>query len=188
MIEIEKKLNPSNESVELIKNDAIFISSKIMNGILYDYENFSLIKDDVWLRKRNGKFDLKVSRDKDRKNRFLDIYDEIKDESKICEALNIKSIAEENFIEVANLITKRGKYKLGEINIDFDFVTSAHDDFAYQLMEVELMVEIEVEVPAALEKIKRLMNRYGIPDKSATAKIMQYFHEKKRHIFDAISQ
>jgi adenylate cyclase class IV len=188
MIEVEKKLAASFEIAERIKNDAIFISSKIMNDILYDYEDFSLIKDDVWLRKRNGKFDLKVSKDKDRQNRFLDIYDEIENEHEICEVLNIKSIAEENFIEVANLITKREKYKLGEINIDFDFVTSAHDDFAYQLMEVELMVEIEAEVPAALEKIKRFMNRYGIPDKSAPAKIIQYFHEKKRHIFDALSQ
>ncbi|MDR2781065.1 MAG: hypothetical protein LBB21_01220 [Holosporaceae bacterium] len=73
MIEIEKKLNPSNESIELIKNDAVFVAHKVMNDILYDYEDFSLIKNDIWLRKRNGKFDLKVSKDKDRKNRFLDI-------------------------------------------------------------------------------------------------------------------
>jgi uncharacterized protein YjbK len=155
---------------------------------LFDYADFSLIKDDIWLRKRNGKFDLKVSKDKNRQNRFLDIYDEIEEESKLCELLNVESIAGENFIEVANLITKREKYKLGKLNIDFDFVTSAHDDFEYHLMEVELMVETEAEVPIALEKIKQFMLEYEIPDRSASAKIMQYFYEKKRHIFDALSQ
>ncbi|GHU13086.1 hypothetical protein FACS189449_07950 [Alphaproteobacteria bacterium] len=186
MIEVEKKLNPSLETIERINNDAVFVTSKTMNDILYDYEDLSLSKNDIWLRKRNGKFDLKVSRDKDLKNRFLDIYDEIEDEEKICKALHIKSIADENFIEISNLITKREKYKLGEFNIDFDFVTSARDDFVYHLMEIELMVEDESEAPAALEKIKRFIAEYDIPEKSATAKHMQYFFEKKRHIFDLL--
>jgi adenylate cyclase class IV len=80
MIEVEKKLNPSFETAERIKNDAAFIGSKTMNDVLYDYPDLSLIKNDIWLRKRNGKFDLKMSKDKDRKNRFLDIYDEIEHE------------------------------------------------------------------------------------------------------------
>jgi adenylate cyclase class IV len=84
---------------------------------------------------------LKVSKDKDRKNRFLDIYDKIEDESKICELLNIESIAEGNFIEVANLITKREKYKLGEFNIDLDIVTSALNDFAYRLMDNVMQIK-----------------------------------------------
>jgi adenylate cyclase class IV len=157
-----------------------------MNDVLFDYPDLSLIKNDIWLRQRNGKFDLKMSKDKDRKNRFLDIYDEIEEESKICEALHIESIVDEKLIEVANLITKREKYKLGEFNIDFDFVTSAHDGFVYHQVEVELMVENESETPIALEKIKKFMAEYGIPEKSATAKIMQYFFEKKRHIFDLL--
>jgi adenylate cyclase class IV len=188
MIEIEKKLNPSNESVELIKKEAVFVAHKVMNDTLYDYEDLSLIKNDIWLRKRNGRFDLKVSKDKDRKNRFLDVYDEIENESKICEILNIVSIDDANFIEVANLTTKREKYKLGEFNIDLDIVTSAADDFVYNLLEVELMVESESEISEAREKIKKFMDKYGIADKSANAKIMQYFFEKKRHIFDALQQ
>jgi adenylate cyclase class IV len=186
VIEVEKKLSPSSGAVERIKNDAVFISSKTLNDILYDYENFSLIKNDTWLRKRNGKFDLKVSKDRDRKNRFLDIYDEIEDEEKICKALRIKSIAEENFIEVANLITQRGKYKLGEFNIDFDSVTSAHDDFVYHVMEIELMIEDKSGVPIAMEKIRQFMNEYDVKDQSAIAKIMQYFYEKKRYVFDIL--
>jgi adenylate cyclase class IV len=188
MIEIEKKFNPSNESVELIKKDAVFVAHKIMNDILYDYKDLSLIKNDVWLRKRNGKFDLKVSKDKDRKNRFLDIYDEVEDESKIREILNITSIDDANFVEIANLTTKREKYKLGEFNIDLDIVTSAADDFVYNLLEVELMVESESDIPMACEKMKKFMDEYDIADKSANAKIIQYFYEKKRHIFNALQQ
>jgi hypothetical protein len=119
MIEVEKKLNPSFGTVGRIKNDAVFVASKTMNDVLYDYPDLSLIKNNIWLRKRNGKFELKVTKDKDRKNRFLDIYDEIEEESRICETLNIKSITDGKFIEVANLITKREKYKLGEFNIAF---------------------------------------------------------------------
>jgi adenylate cyclase class IV len=188
MIEIEKKLNPSGESVELIKKDAVFVAHKVMNDVLYDYEDLSLIKNDIWLRKRNGKFDLKVSKDKDRKNRFLDIYEEIEDELKICEILNIVSIEEANFVEVANLITKRKKYKLGEFNIDLDVITSAADDFVYNLLEVELMAESESEIQKAREKIKKFLEEYDIAEKSANAKIIQYFYEKKRHIFDALQQ
>lgn len=83
MIEIEKKLNPSSEIIEQIKNDTIFVELRTMDDILYNYEDFPLIRNDTWLRKRNGKFDLKVSRDKGMKNREFDIYDEIEDESKI---------------------------------------------------------------------------------------------------------
>lgn len=122
------------------------------------------------------------------KNREFDIYDEIEDESKICETLNIESIEKGNFIEVANLITKREKYKLEDFNIDFDLVTSAHDNFVYHLMEVELMVEDDSDTAIALEKIKRFMNKYSIEDKHSTAKLMQYFYEKKRHIYDILQQ
>ena len=188
MIEIEKKLNPSPEIIERIKNDATFVKVITKNDILYDYKDLSLTKNDVWLRKRNGKFELKVSRDKNVKNRALDIYDELEDESKICEFLKIKSIESENFIEIVNLRTKRERYKLGEINIDFDYATSPYDDFVYSMMEVELMVEDESDSAISLEKIKAFMNKYGIEDKPAATKIMQYCYEKKRHIYDELMQ
>jgi adenylate cyclase class IV len=185
VIEIEKKLNPSLGTIELIKNDAVFVVSKKMSDIYYDYEDFSLMKNDVWLRKRDGKFELKISKDKDRKNRSVDVYDEIEEEAQICMALGVRSISNAGFIEVANLLTKREKYKLGEFNIDLDFVTSAHDDFVHHLMEVELMAEDESKVPNALEKINVFIKNYNI-DKFATSKLMQYFYERKRYVFDLL--
>lgn len=186
MIEIERKLHPSSEIVEKIKNDATFLVSQMMNDIVYDYEDLSLIQNDIWLRKRNGKFDLKVSKDNDIKNRKFDIYDEIEEESKMCEFLKIKSIESANFIEIAHLVTRREKYKLEEFNIDFDWVTSAHDDFIYHIMEVELILKNESEIVLSTEKIKEFMCKYGIEDKPAIAKITQYFYEKKRHIYDVL--
>ncbi len=188
MIEIEKKLNPPSEIIDQIKSDAVFVESRTMNDIFYDYKDFSMIRNDIWLRKRNGRFDLKVSRDKDMKNRDFDIYDEIEDESKICKTLNIESIEKESFIEVANLITRREKYKIEDFNIDFDLVTSMHDNFVYRLMEVELMVKDDYDTAIALEKIKRFMNKYNIEDRHATAKLIQYFYEKKQHIYDILQQ
>jgi adenylate cyclase class IV len=188
MIEVEKKLAPSMESIARIKADAIFISSEMMNDVLFDYADFSLIRNDVWLRRRNDKFDLKISKNMNIPHRFLDVYDEIEGEFEICKTLGIKSIGGEDFIEVANLVTKREKYKLANISIDFDFTTSALDDFAYSIMEVELLVKHESDVPAASGKIAHFIDTYAIIDRPAVAKIIQYFREKKRHIFDLLQR
>jgi adenylate cyclase class IV len=188
MIEVEKKLKPPFETICRIKNDATFIVFQTINDVLYDYQDLTLIKNNMRLRRRNGKFELKVSKDKidAMKNYSLDINDEIDDEAKICEILNIKSIEDENFVEVVNLVTKREKYKLGSLNIDFDFVTSPNDDFTYQLMEVEIMVENESDIPAASEEINAFMAKYNILDEIAVPKIIQYFYKKKRHILDIL--
>lgn len=190
MIEVEKKFLLDEEQEKKIITEAKFIFEKIFTDIYYDKSDYSLTKNDKWLRQRSGKWELKVSLDKTA-GRKGDIYDEIEDENKIREILNIP--VEDNFeddlirsgySEFCSCKTTRKKYKLGGYGVDIDFVDFG--DFNYSLAEIELMAEQEREVKYALQKIIELADYLGLENKYVMGKVLVYLERKKPEHFQVL--
>jgi adenylate cyclase class IV len=112
----------------------------------------------------------------------VDCYNEIENEEKIKMFLNIKSF--KTLQKILHLVTKRSSYKHGEFTIVFDSVTSELDDFTYELMEIEIMVKNESEIPIASEKIKIFAEQYGLLDEKMPGKVLKYFYEKNKELYD----
>lgn len=186
MIEIEKKFIVSNEISNNIKNDSVFVSAKTIEDIYYDFHDFRLVKQDLWLRSRNGVVEMKIPNSKCQGSENIDIYDELEDEQKIKTFLKINSF--DNLRKIVDLTTQRETYKLGEFTIVFDSVTSKLNDFRYQLMEIEMMATDEDDIREISEKIKNLARKYQLSEGKTQGKVVKYLYEKDREIYDILAR
>ena len=94
----------------------------------------------------------------------IDIYEEIAGDGEICQRLSVQNL--DNFSPLYNLVTRRKKYKLDDFNIDLDSVSSKINDFRYQLLEIELMIDDESDKEFAAQKIANLANEYGLHERA----------------------
>ena len=90
MIEVEKKFILTKKEKERLIKGAEFLNEKVFTDIYYDTNDFSLTSNDRWLRSRDGKFELKIPIHQGA-DRLIDQYNELEDEQKIREALNLFS-------------------------------------------------------------------------------------------------
>ena len=88
MIEVEKKFILNKQDKERLTKRAEFLNERVFADIYYDTNNFSLTSKDKWLRSREARFELKLPLHKGAE-RSADQYDELEDEQKIREALNL---------------------------------------------------------------------------------------------------
>lgn len=191
MIEIEKKFNLTKEQEENLKKDAAFISKKEMVDSYFDNEKFDLTKNDVWLRERNGQFELKVCQDKNIE-RKADQYDELEDEDKIREFLKIKKqgsfiedIKKAGYLPFCELKTIRSKYKSDSLMIDIDEVRS--DGYFYALVEIEMMVENQSQTKDAADKIVEFAKSKGLETGVYTrGKVLEYIRQKRPEHFKVL--
>ena len=90
MIKVQKKFILNEQDKERLTKNADFLNERVFTDIYYDTEFFSLTSNDKWLRSREGRFELKLPLHEG-VDRLADQYDELEDEQKIREALNLPS-------------------------------------------------------------------------------------------------
>ena len=88
MIEIEKKFIPEEGDIERITEGAEFISETVNDDIYYD-KDFSLTKRDIYVRRRNGAFEMKVGIRRRGLEGIISTYEEVYNENTIREKLGI---------------------------------------------------------------------------------------------------
>lgn len=186
MIEVEKKFLPSEEVVQRLTQGAEFLGEKVLTDIYYDGNNYSLTTQDIWLRRRNGTFELKLPlQEANKTTRTLDKYEELDTEEAIREALDIPvkgSLAEDleaaGFESFCTIVTTRQEYRIGEFIIDLN-----HMDFGYSIGEIEMLVSTQGEMEAAEGKILAFARKHGI-DTSAPVrgKVIEWlFRNNPKH-------
>lgn len=187
MIEIEKKFNLNESDLKKLTDGAVFIKEVVIKDIYYDNSQFDLTTKDIWLRARDGKFELKVGMSA-AAERLADHYDEIEDEDKIREMLNLTktgnfshALAEANLKQFCVCVTTRKKYKNGSFAIDIDIAD--FENFTFGLAEVELLVEDESQIEKATKQIIDFAKSKGITQKSPSrGKIAEYLrHTRPKH-------
>ena len=190
MIEVEKKFILTNDDKARLIEGTTFIKEYVFEDSYYDNELFSLSSKDVWLRNRNGKFELKVPLHKSLE-RSADQYNEIEDENKIKKFLKLHlnesvemSIKNAGYFPFCTYKTTRKKYKKDMFVIDIDYVE--FDSFTYDIGEIELMVNNENEMKDAIEKILDFAKSYNLTIAPVRGKVIEYLKRVKPQHYQAL--
>lgn len=153
MIEIEKKFSYDKDKLDLLVKDCVFLKKvRIVDVYLDDSVNY-LFNNDLWLRKRDGLFELKIPLDDNR--------GEVKSYREISDLDEIKLFLGDRFYDCFNFLTVetiRSKYVLGDVNVDIDDVLINGEK--YFVGELEIVCD---KYDSLVEKkLDLVMERYGL--------------------------
>ena len=190
MIEVEKKFILNEQDKERLTKEAQFLNERVFTDIYYDTEIFSLTTKDKWLRSREGRFELKLPLHEG-VDRLADQYDELEDEQKIREALNLPpkgnladDLAKAGYSPFCTCKTTRRKYKKEPFIIDLDVVD--FQDFTYNIGEIELMVNEKSEIESAIEKIMDFAKSQNLTIAPVRGKVIEYLKRTKPNHYQTL--
>ena len=190
MIEVEKKFILNEQDKERLTKEAQFLNERVFTDTYYDTEIFSLTTNDKWLRSREGRFELKLPLHKG-VDRLADQYNELEDEQKIRKALNLPSngnladdLAKAGYFPFCACKTTRRKYKKEQFIIDIDIVN--FQDFIYNIVEIELMVNEKSEIEKAIEKIMYFAKSQNLTIAPVRGKVIEYLKRTKLDHYQAL--
>ena len=188
MIEVEKKFHINPETLTTLLKGTKLISDSTITDTYFDDDVYSLTTHDVWLRKRDALFELKIPIDNHKG--LVTRYREITDEDEIYTILKIKKIktlAEDlnsnNIKPFAVLKTQRRTYKKDIFTIDIDDV-----DYGYALCEIELLVEKPAEVEEASQKILAFAKEHDLDLSKKRGKLVEYIYRFRPEHYRVLKQ
>lgn len=190
MIEVEKKFALTEEQRENLLRGADFLGKSIFTDEYYDNDVFALTTKDVWLRARDGQWEMQIPHDAG--DRWEDNYEKIQDEAVIRKYLELeedgKSLEEalisNGYSPFCVCGTSRAKYQKDDFVIDIDSVE--YGDLFRYFVRMELLVEDRAEIPAALSKIQTFANSEGLRESSARAKVLDYIQARRPDHYQAL--
>ncbi len=195
MFEVEKKFKLNDDELERLLEDAQFLGEQTFRDVYYDTSDFTLSKNNIWLRKRGEQFQLKLPVFQKEKMQTAQ-FQEIEGEDKIREIFAIPPIVDfEMDIKkfgygiFCDLTTVRKKYEKENFVIDLDQTISnlpREDDFSYQVVEIGLMVAGSAEIPRADKKIMTFAKRNQLKVEKQKGKVAQYLFQKKPKHFKVL--
>ena len=183
MIEVEKKFKLSQEEEAKLIADAKFIKEVTNTDTYFDNANYDLTTNGLWLRNRNGRFELKVNvsrklNELGRPDWNTTEFKELETDNEIRKELNLKNsgniagdIEMLGYEPFVTLKTERKMYQRDGYVISIDSI-----DYGYQVVEIELMVETSNEVEEASERIVRFAESIGINTNPVRGKVMEYLY------------
>ena len=98
MIEVEKGFILTPEQEKNLIEGTEFLGEKINTDVGYDDLHFSLTRKDIWLRSRNGKFELKIPMNTSIEERTSDQYEEIENENDILKYFGGQNMLLKDFL------------------------------------------------------------------------------------------
>ncbi len=191
MIEVEKKFVLTAEQEKALIEGAEFLGEKKFTDIYYDDAKFSLTTNDIWLRARDDRFELKIPTDRLAEKRITDQYRELNTDSDILEYFKagpdevlVDFLHKKGYEPFCKLITTRRKYKKDGFSIDLDSV-----DFGYTIAEVEYIVENEEKLKEVEDSIMMFAKKYNIISAGVRyGKLIEYLKRNNPKHFQAIVQ
>lgn len=192
MIEVEKKFRLEDGQAEALIEGAEFVHEASFRDVYFDTEEFELTTQDMWLRKRDDRFELKVGAYVDGK-RLADQYEEIGDEAAIARRIGLRedipiedAMRERGLEPFCDFTTTRRKYRSGEFIIDLD--TVVFDTFTYRIGEIELMVNDSAEIETAVSRIIAFAEYKNLALTAVRGKVFEYLRRSKPEHFEVLAQ
>jgi adenylate cyclase class IV len=178
LTEVEKKYPVTEEGCkDGLLQEAEFVSEKEHTDVYYDTADSSLLRRDVFLRRREGTWELKVGKPGSGQDGVRQ-YDEPGTDAEIREALSLgpegtleEAIAAAGFAPFVTIETRRRKYKLGDFTIDFDHSTYPQGD-TFDMTEVELLAD---DRTVGKQRLLEFQDQYWLPaDAEMRGKVQEY--------------
>lgn len=192
-IEVEGKFMFDEKSLLKLKSDSKLLCNSKFTDTYFDDDIYSLTTKNVWLRKRDSKFEMKVPLPSTKtNNKLLDCFKELNSEDEILQYLGIQKtnksteeILEEFGYKIfAKFTTERTTYQQGKFKIDLDSA-----DFGYCVGEIEVMVEnTEENIRNASQEIEQFAKRYNLQlyNRTMRGKLLEYIHRFNKNHYQAL--
>ena len=189
-IEVEKKVKLEDHHLAEIIKKGIFLKEKQIKDTYFDKVDFDFTIQNMWLRERDGQFELKRGIKKERES--IDYYEEIIDKESIRVHLGIhperefsQAILQAGIHPFCSFVTHRQCYQLGEVFIDID--KADFGDLSYVVAEFEVLVDSIEKIEEAEEKIQELLEQMHI-DASIIipAKLTYYLYHRRSSHYQAL--
>lgn len=195
MIEVERKFKLTPEEEQHLLEGAEFLAEKKFTDEYYDASDFALSRKDWWLRKRAGKFELKIGK-KDSTHSLSDTYQELEDDASILQALGLSgTVITDESLRVAgyeafcSLTTVRRHYTKEGFTIDIDSTTSTDDPaYRYEGAEIELLLDDVSKRDEAIKRIVQFAERHGLTFKRFPGKVFSYIERYRPEHFQALTE
>lgn len=178
MLEVEMKFRLTPEQEEQLLDGAVFVASKLNEDEYFDTDGFALTRQDHWLRKRGGRWELKRRVHELGHKLGGTAYDEIEDEHGIRGFLHIptagsldEDLAKAGYKSFAKITKERRSCEKEGFHIDLDIC-----DFGYELAEIELLLEDGNQRQHALKRIEEFADRMGLDQTPVRGKIIEYLY------------
>jgi len=190
-IEVEKKFILTGEQERRLLDGAEFLGEKKLTDVYYDDDRYSLTRKDIWLRSRNGKFELKAPMNVPIEERVTDRYQELETDHEILAYLKLpenKALAdalrESGYGPFATITATRKKYRKDGYHIDLDAA-----DFGYHLAEIEYMTDEASAVDEATRKIMDYAGSHGlVGDGVVYGKVVEFLRRNNPAHFYALRE
>lgn len=189
MIEVEKKFALTNDQEKVLLEGAELLKEITNVDVFFDTEELTYTLQDIWLRTRNDKYELKVGQTGKQRQAGA-IYEEIEDEARIREVLHLstelpmaEALTEAGIKPFARIEKARRSYLRDGFRIDLDVC-----DFGYELAEIELLVENESQTQEALERITAFADSIGLDSSPQRGKVIEYLHRFKPDHYNALKE
>ncbi|MDO8584343.1 MAG: CYTH domain-containing protein, partial [bacterium] len=163
MIEIERKFRWTPEAEAALLVGAEFLKERTFTDEYFDTAKFDLSTKDIWMRKRDDVWELKIPvHDLARKNVMSTQYEERDTEEGIREFLQLpatgtfgQDLEDAGYVSCGLITTHRRSYRKDGFVIVFDDVT-AEGGYVYRLLEIELMTDgVSAEAEEAINQFGR---------------------------------
>lgn len=186
MIEVELKFILTEAEEKRLLEGAIFERQYEFEDVYYDYNDYRLSINDIWLRTRNDQFVLKLPMQT--KNLLLKKQrnspkQEIEDHDEILKYFNInpQSNLRDDLMRIGinplyQFKNIRRKYRKDSFIIDLD--QAIFPDFVYETCEIELEVASEQEIEMSTQKIINFAQDYGIQVGHVEGRLIEYIRRK----------
>ena len=190
MIEVEKKFHISKNEEKKLAEGAKFIGEFTFSDTYYDKSSYPLAKKDIWLRSRDGRWQLKIGEDDSgsETKKYMDYYEEVEAEGSIRKILGVehyaslvKDLEAEGYTPIATFTTIRRKYTKGEFNIDVDEAS-----FDYNVVEIERFAEDRRDIEKATEEIIEFAKDHGLKVEPVHGKVLEYIKHHDSENFASI--
>ena len=137
--EIEKKYQLLDTDLQIIRKNFDFVSKKQVEDVYWDTPDFYLCKNNIWLRQRNWRWELKYPCWKHLAD--TSCYEEYYDDYALDKLKEM--IWDKELVKLAEVRTNREKYKT---SWDwYDFVLDIDDFWFWKLIEIEISWEGNLE-------------------------------------------
>jgi uncharacterized protein YjbK len=165
MIEIERKILLTEDQLDQLEKQSRSSQEVSFLDVYYDTKDYHLTGQNMWLRKREDRFELKRKvKDTASKN---DIYEELVRDQDIKQAIGISADAElaqalpsHRIAPFCHLKTIRKSLALELLHLDIDICYEK--DFTYRVAEIEFLVQTQDEIPMAEKKIEEWLSKQGL--------------------------
>lgn len=192
MIEVERKIPLSESEWVGLEAKGKLLQEISFTDIYYDTNDYLLTGQNMWLRQREGNFELK--RKVPQVFSQNDIYEEINEELMIKEALSLQKegdlpslLKKEQIFPFCHLKTLRKSYAFFPLHLDLDVVFE--ESFSYRIAEIELMVPSKEDLPDAEKQIDIWIASHHLQTKTKVrGKLIEYLFQKRPEHYQYLRQ